>query len=169
VSAVAQRVNDVREYLDSARPRRVGAEAAIVIVRVVLAWIFVYHGASTLFGAFHGPGLRAMANFFTTTAHLRPGMLFAVLNGVTELAGGVAVGVGLLPRLAASALLVDMVVAMATVTFKGGLVPSASGPGYELNIALAALAAVVVAHGAGQFTLDRLWSRARAPDIEPVG
>ena len=130
-------------------------DCALAGVRVALAWIFIYHGAGTLFGAFHEAGLHAMAVFFA--AHgLRPGMLFAVLNGVTEFFGGIAVGVGLLSRLAAVGLFGDMIIAMVTVTFKNGIVSGAAGSGYELNLALAALALVIVLLGAGRASADAL-------------
>ena len=51
-------------------------------------------------------------------------------------------------------LLGDMVIAMVTVTFRNGLIGGAAGSGYELNLALAALALVVVLLGTGRFSLD---------------
>lgn len=69
--------------------------------------------------------------------------------------GGAAVGVGIFGRLAALGLLGDMVIAMVTVTFRHGLIGSAAQSGYELNLALAALALVVVVLlGTGRFSLD---------------
>jgi putative oxidoreductase len=56
--------------------------------------------------------------FYADTAHLRPGLFFAVLGGTIEFFGGIAIGVGLLSRLAALAVFGDMVIAMITVTFK---------------------------------------------------
>jgi putative oxidoreductase len=146
---VAQRALDLR----SAPVLR---DLALAAARIALAWIFIYHGAGTLFGAFHGPGIHATAVFFASTAGLSPGTLFAVMNGITEFFGGIAVGVGLLSRLAAVGLFFDMVIAMVTVTFANGIVSSASGSGYELNLALAGLAVVVVVQGAGRLSLDAL-------------
>ncbi len=128
-------------------------DRALAAGRVALAWIFIYHGAGTLFGAFHEPGLHGTAVSFAANG-LRPGMLFAVLNGITEFFGGIAVGVGLLSRLAAVGLFVDMIVAMATTTFKNGLVSNAAGSGYELKLVLAALALIIVLLGAGRASAD---------------
>ncbi len=47
-----------------------------------------------------------------------------------------------------------MVVAMITVTFHNGFTSSAAGSGYELNIAMAALAAVVALSGPGRLSLE---------------
>ncbi|HVB05313.1 MAG TPA: DoxX family protein [Acidimicrobiales bacterium] len=80
----------------------------------------------------------------------------AVLNGFTECFGGVAVGLGLLSRLAAAGLVGDMVVAMVTVAWNNGIVSSAAGSGYELNLALLGAAFVIAIQGPGRIALDRL-------------
>jgi putative oxidoreductase len=129
-------------------------DAALAAVRLGLAWIFIYHGASTLFGAFHGAGIHRTAVFFADVAHLHPATFFAVLNGVTEFFGGIAVGTGLLSRLAATGLFFDMVIAMVTVSFGNGIVSNAAGSGYELNLALAALALTIVLLGPGRLSMD---------------
>jgi putative oxidoreductase len=129
-------------------------DAATLAARVALAWLFVYHGASTLFGAFHGTGIHRTALFFSEVAHLRPGTFFAVINGITEFFGGIAIAIGLLSRLAALGLFLDMMIAMVTVTFRNGIVSDAAGSGYEINVALAGLALVVVFLGAGRLSAD---------------
>jgi putative oxidoreductase len=135
------------------------ADCALVAARTALAWLFIYHGAGTLFGAFHGAGLHRTAAYFAATAGLRPGMFFAVLNGVTEFFGGIAIALGLATRLAAVGLLCDMVIAMITVAWHNGIVGSAAGSGYEINVALAALAVAVALLGAGRLSLDFLAGR----------
>jgi putative oxidoreductase len=141
---------------DAPEFRQKSFDAALLIVRLAVAWIFIYYGAGKLFGAFNGPGLNATATFFATTAHLHPGKFFAVLSGVTEFFGGITIGLGLLGRLAALALFGDMVIAMATVTFTNGLIGSTAGVGYGLNVALAALCAAVVLVGSGGFSVDAI-------------
>ena len=135
-------------------PALARVDAALLGVRTVLAWIFTYYGAGKLFGAFHGPGIHRTAQFFATTAHLRPGGLFAVTGGVIELGGAITVGLGLAARLGAFGLLVDQVIAMVTVTWVHGINSLSATPGYEFNLALAALALVVTLLGAGRVSLD---------------
>lgn len=148
----------VRATRDTPRAR----DLALLVARIGLAWIFVYHGGRTLFGAFGGPGVHGASAFFATVAHLRPGALFAALSGVTEFFGAVAVGLGIFGRIGAVGLVGDMVVAMATVTFGNGIVSSAPGGGYELTLALAALASVVAVLGTGTFSLDVALRQLRA-------
>ena len=124
-------------------------DIALLVARICLAWIFVYHGAGTLFGAFGGAGIHNEAVYFATVAHLRPGTFFAVLGGIIECFGGAAVGLGLFGRLAAAGLAGDMIMAMITVTFSQGLVGDASGIGYQLNLALSRTCRSGESHGHG--------------------
>jgi putative oxidoreductase len=132
------------------------AECALVAVRVVLAWVFVYHGSRRLFGWFDGPGVHQSALYFATTAHLHPGTFFAVVGGIIEFFGGIALAVGLLSRLAGAAIFVDMVMAIITVTWANGINATGTKSGYELNLALGALALVVAVFGAGRLSIDAL-------------
>ncbi|HEY1832621.1 MAG TPA: DoxX family protein [Acidimicrobiales bacterium] len=134
-------------------------DLALMVARLGLAWLFIYHGASTLFGAFHGAGIHRTAVFFANYAHLHPGTFFAVLNGITEFFGGIAIALGVCARLAAVGLVVDMVIAMITVTWHNGIVSNAVGSGYELNIALACLAGVVASLGSGRLSFDYQFRR----------
>jgi uncharacterized membrane protein YphA (DoxX/SURF4 family) len=52
-----------------------------------------------------------------------------------------------------------MVMAMITTTWKAGLAQTTTPPGYELNVALAGLALVVMLLGAGRYSLDYLIER----------
>jgi putative oxidoreductase len=134
-------------------------DLAVLVVRIALAWIFIYYGAAKLFGAFPGSGgshgIHETAIFMSQGAHLRPGEFFAVLAGVTEFGGGIAMALGLCTRLAGLALFGDMVMAMITVTGTEGFNPT-SGTGYQLNVAIAGLALVAALIGAGRFSVDAL-------------
>jgi putative oxidoreductase len=134
-------------------------DLALVAVRTALAWIFIWYGAGKLFGAFNGPGLHQTSIFMADTAHLHPGGFFAVLGGLIEFGGGIAVAVGVATRLAGLALFGDMVMAMITVTWVNGINSEKLPAGYELNVALAAMALALACLGAGRFSLDGLVER----------
>jgi putative oxidoreductase len=142
-------------------------DLAVLVVRIALAWIFIYYGAAKLFGAFPGSGgshgIQETAIFMSQGAHLRPGEFFAVLAGVTELGGGIAMALGFCTRLAGLALFGDMVMAIITVTGTEGFNPT-SGTGYQLNVAIAGLALVAALIGAGRFSVDALIARAWGHD-----
>jgi putative oxidoreductase len=155
VTAISTRIVRANQKLRSTRDTLLARDVALLGARVGLGWIFVYHGAGTLFGAFGGSGIHPQAVYFAHVAHLRPGTFFAVLGGIIECFGGAAVALGILGRLAALGLVGDMVIAMITVTFGNGIIGDASGSGYELIIALAALALVIAILGTGRFSLDQ--------------
>jgi putative oxidoreductase len=145
-------------YVVSTRKAARSTDLALVAVRAALAWIFIVYGAQKLFGTFNGPGIQGTADFMANGAGLRPGRFFAILAGVIEFGGAIALVLGLGARLAGLALFGDMVMAMITVTWSQGL-HQATSPGYELNVALAGLALVVALLGAGRFSVDALAER----------
>jgi putative oxidoreductase len=171
MTALTQRANHVLEQIRSTRDARVSRDLALLGARVGLAWVFVYHGARTLFSAFGGSGIHPQAVYFAHVARLHPGTFFAVLGGIIECFGGAAVGLGILGRLAALGLVGDMVMAMITVTFSNGVIGDSAGSGYELNLALAALALVVAILGTGRFSLDVVLLKLlrRQPHPTPFG
>jgi putative oxidoreductase len=137
-------------------------DAALLAARIALAWVFIYYGAAKLFGSFGGAGphgIHQTSLYMAHTAHLRPGGFFAVLAGLIEFGGGIAMALGLCTRLAGLALFGDMVMAMITVTWATGINSANSPPGYQLNIALAVVALVLVVTGAGRFSVDAAIAR----------
>jgi putative oxidoreductase len=154
VSAWLPRLAALYRQVQATKDARPARDVALLGARIALAWIFIYHGAGTLFGAFGGAGIHEASKFYGTIAHLHPATFFAVLGGIIECFGGAAVGLGIVGRIAALGLTGDMIIAMATVTFRNGIVSNAPGAGYELNLALAALAFVVALLGTGTFSLD---------------
>ena len=157
----------VASAMFATEPTAVGTDVAVVAVRVALVWIFLYYGAGKLFGAFNGPGIHRTAVFMSNTAHLHPGEFFAVLGGVIEFGGAVALALGLMSRLAGLALFGDQVMAMITVSWAHGINSLTATPGYEFNLALAAMALVIVGLGAGRLSLDAVIARHLGPSPAP--
>jgi putative oxidoreductase len=153
------RARSVVVLVVATRTAALPASLGLLATRIALTWIFIYYGAGKLFGAFNGPGLHRTALYMSNVAHLHPGGFFAVLGGLVEFSSAGALALGLLSRLAGLALFGDMVLAMITVTWATGINSSAQPPGYQLNLALAALALIVAIFGSGRFSLDALIER----------
>jgi len=154
-----RRVRSLVSMVFSTRPSTRASDAALIAVRTALAWIFIYYGAGKLFGAFNGPGIHQTSLFMSNTAHLHPGGFFAVLGGIIELGGAIALVFGLGSRLAGLALFGDQVMAMITVTWVNGINSESLTPGYEFNMALAVMALVIVFLGPGRVSVDALIER----------
>jgi putative oxidoreductase len=153
------RSRSLLKVLFSSRTAALPADLCLLAVRLVLAWIFIYHGSRRLFGWFDGPGIDASATYFANTAHLHPGELFAVLGGVIEFGGGIALALGFCSRLAGAAIFGDMMMAIVTVTWDNGINATGGTAGYELNLALGFLALVPAVFGSGRFSVDAVLER----------
>lgn len=126
--------------------------AAALTLRIPVGIIFAAHGAQKLFGWFGGHGLDGTGQFFGSVG-LNPGYLMALLAGLAEFFGGLALIAGLLVRPAAAALAFAMLIAIFAVHWSKGFF-AASG-GYEYALALFAASLSLLFSGAGRFSVDR--------------
>lgn len=153
MNAVVQ-LRKARDWLRDTRDAPLTRDIALLIARGLLAWLFIYHGAGTLFGAFHQSGIHGETVYFQTE-HLDPAKFFAYVDGTTQFVGGILLAIGAFGRLAGLALAGDMLGAMVTITFAQGLV-GPNGLGYQLNVALIIPSLVIALLGTGRFSLDEL-------------
>jgi putative oxidoreductase len=123
------------------------------IIRITAGLLLMPHGAQKLFGWFGGYGLTATGEFFATQLSLQPGLLFALLAGMVEFFGGLALVLGLLTRPAALAVAFLMAVAAFGVHLPNGFFWTDGGLEYPLMWGLLALA--IVLQGGGRYSLDR--------------
>jgi len=126
---------------------------AWTIVRVATGLILVPHGAQKLFGWFGGGGLSGTGQFFEQSLGLYPGVLFALLAGLTEFVGGLLLAAGLLTRLTAAAVVALMGYAAFGVHLGNGFFWTNGGYEYPLLWGLVALALVI--RGGGTYSADR--------------
>ncbi len=128
-------------YLDRLQP------LALLVMRLVLGAVMVGHGYPKVFGGLHhhaqfvaSLGLPAWMGYFSAFA---------------EFFGGLLVLLGLLTRLSAFAICIDMAVAIWKVHWHNGLMGE---KGYEFPLALAALAFALIFLGSGPIALDHVRS-----------
>ena len=117
---------------------------ALLLLRLGLGIIFVYHGYPKLFG-----NTRAAMQGFE---HMGFPGYFAYVAGVIELFGGIMLIFGLFTRVAGLLLAGEMAVAIWRVHLPEG--PITQVKNYEFPLALAVAAFALAAMGAGLISLD---------------
>jgi putative oxidoreductase len=130
---------------------------AIAILRLVLGFLFFAHGAQKMLGWFGGYGFTGTMGFFTNNLHIPA--LFAFLAIAAEFFGGIGLILGLLTRVAAFGITVNMLVAIFTVHLQFGLFANWSGAqkgeGIEYHLLVLAITTFLMIKGAGAFSIDR--------------
>lgn len=121
---------------------------ALLVLRVVLGFILAAHGWQKFFQYTLGG---ATASFEQMGVPLASVVAPAVAT--LELAGGIALVLGVLTRVAAALLAVDMLGALFLVHLSAGIF--VDNGGYELVAILAAAAAALVLAGPGAYSVDR--------------
>ncbi len=132
----------------------ISVDLAALILRGVLGVVFVGHGGQKLFGLFGGGGISGTTAFFRSVGIMSPDV-FAYVVGITEFFGGLLLIVGLLTFVVSIGLLIDMGVAIATVSSAFSFFSQTKvGYGWELNLVLIGMAAALLIMGPGAWSLD---------------
>jgi putative oxidoreductase len=130
----------------------------LTLLRICLGLVFFAHGAQKVLGWFGGQGFTGSLGFFTQGLGI-PAAL-AVLAIAAEFLGGIGLLFGLLTRIAAFGIAVVMAVALFLVHAENGLFMNwygnQRGEGFEFHLLAIAIAATLVARGAGAWSVDRL-------------
>ncbi|GAA4944972.1 putative oxidoreductase [Nonomuraea thailandensis] len=135
--------------VDQARP------FVLLLARVAIGVIFLVHG----YQKFATMGIAGTTKFFESVGIPLAG-LAAPAVAVLEVAGGLALIVGVALPIVGTLLALDMLGAIAFVHGANGL---AGDGGYEFVLALAAASLAVGFTGGGALALDRVLLRRRSP------
>lgn len=130
-------------FLDKLQP------LGLVAMRIALGAVMIVHGYPKV------TGMHGTEKFFVSI-----GLPWwsAYLSAGAEFFGGILIIVGLLTRPVAFTQLIDMIVAIAKVHWKHGLVGEGN---YQLPLTLAALSLALIFFGAGPIALDGIIGRGR--------
>jgi putative oxidoreductase len=148
---------------------RVVRDIVLLVARVALGAILVAHG----WRRWQEQGIAAQTEYLRQFQTPYPEVA-AYGAVVLEIVGGIFLLVGALTPLVALAVVAQQVLTIAYTNWYRGpyLTDSAGGfvGGYEYNVALAALAALLMVYGAGRTSVDALFRRAETEEdeAEPV-
>ena len=130
--------------------------SATSILRLVLGVVFFAHGAQKMLGWFGGFGFAATMNFFAGLMHVPAPLAFLAI--AAEFFGGMGLILGVLTRIAAFGIGVNMLVAIMTVHRAFGFFMNwagdQKGEGFEFHLLVLAMVAFLMIRGAGAFSLD---------------
>ena len=134
------------------------ASTAPLIARLVLGVVMFPHGAQKMLGWFGGYGFSGTMGFFTKNLGIPAPLAFLAI--CAEFFGGLGLILGLLSRVAAFGVGVNMLVAIVMVHLKFGLFANwtgaQKGEGYEFHLLALAIVIAIMARGAGALSLDRV-------------
>lgn len=128
-------------------------DVGLLLIRAILAAVFLFHGSQKLFGIFDGPGLVGFAGWLESLNVPMP-TLNAYLATFAEVFGGLALLVGFQVRLASIPLAITMLVG--AVTAHSGFNFTKGGMEYPLTLATVLVALFLI--GGGKLTLGNLLS-----------
>jgi putative oxidoreductase len=144
-----------------------GNEYSLGLARFVLGVVFFAHGAQKMLGWFGGLGFSGTMGVFAKLGMPAAVALFAIF---VEFFGGLGLLFGLLSRVAASAIIVEMIGAVFTVHIHNGFFMNWSGQqkgeGFEYHLITIALALLIVVRGSGAPSVDYMVSSGESKRIE---
>ena len=131
---------------------------ALTLIRVVLGVVFFAHGSQKMLGWFGGYGFSGTMNFFENDMHVPA--VFAFLAIAAEFFGGIGLLLGLLTRIAAFGITVNMLVAIFMVHLPNGFFMNwtgqQKGEGIEYHLLVLAITFALMMRGAGALSADAL-------------
>ncbi|MFH0886879.1 MAG: DoxX family protein [bacterium] len=138
-------------------------DIAWLILRVILGIIIFPHGAQKLLGWFDGYGFSNTIGFFKEPLGIPA--IFGILAIVAEFFGSLGLISGLLTRVAAFGISMNMVMAILLVHLKVGFFMNWSGKqageGYEYHLLVLAITLVLMIKGGGKWSLDGILKKKR--------
>ena len=131
----------------------------LLIIRLMLAWVFIYHGSQKLFGAFGGMGMVGFEHFLASVGAPMP-KVSAYLSALTEFCGGIVLLLGTGTRLVAIPMCINMGMAV-WVMHRYGFSGVHDQGGYEYPLELGVVIFGLLVAGPGRLTLGALLRGAR--------
>jgi putative oxidoreductase len=132
-------------------------DIATLVLRLMLGIVFFPHGMQKLFGWFGGYGFAGSMGFFTDKLGIPA--FFAFLAIMAEGLGSLGLVTGLLTRVAAFGITVNMIVAVKMLHWQNGFFMNwfgnQKGEGFEYHLLVIAIGIALMIRGGGALSIDR--------------
>jgi putative oxidoreductase len=122
-------------------------DLGLLLIRLVVGISLMGHGAQKLFGWFGGYGPKGTGGWMESIG-MKPGVLMAVIAGLSELGGGLLFAAGLWLPVAAVLIAATMLVAMVKVHAANGYWVDKGGIEYTFTLLVIAIAIALTGAGA---------------------
>ncbi len=133
-------------------------DVSAFVLRVLLGLVFFPHGMQKLTTMFGGYGFTGTMGFFTDKMGIP--MLLAFLAIMAEGLGWIGLIAGLLTRVAAFGIAVNMAVAVYMIHWQNGFfmnwLNNQKGEGFEYHILVIAIAIAIMIKGGGRWSIDKM-------------
>jgi putative oxidoreductase len=135
-------------------------DIGIFVIRLMLGIVFFPHGMQKLLGWFGGYGFAGTMGFFTGKGIP---VVFAFLAIMAEGLGSLGLLTGLLTRLAAFGITVNMIVAVYMIHWQNGFFMNwfgnQKGEGFEYHLLVIGMGIALMLKGGGALSIDRALSK----------
>lgn len=131
----------------------------LLLIRVMVGVVFMFHGSQKLFGWFEGPGMAGFTGAIESMEMPMP-KVAAYAAACAEFFGGLALLLGLFTRIAAIPVVITMLVAAFKVH---GAAFSLQHQGMEYALTLGVVAAALALTGAGRYSIDAVIKNRLSP------
>jgi putative oxidoreductase len=139
-------------------------DIGILILRLWVGAIGIFHGAQKLFGVFGGGGMDGFISFLESKSVPFP-TLSAYMAGSAEFFGGILIALGIFTRFASFLFAFTMAVAVMT-TFNGQF--DAREGGLEFQVLIAAACLAIFFNGPGSLSLQALVAKLSGDEKKPA-
>jgi putative oxidoreductase len=140
-------------------------DPTLTVLRVVLGIVFFAHGAQKVLGWFGGFGFSGTMGHFTHQLGIPAPLAFLAI--VTEFLGGLGLIIGLLSRVAALGIGIEMTIVIFMIHARFGFFMNwagqQKGEGYEYHLLVIAVCMAILIRGSGALSVDRLIAASAPP------
>jgi putative oxidoreductase len=156
-------MNPTAKSAPAGAARTTADDLGLLLIRLILGAVFMFHGSQKLFGSFGGHGIDGFAAFLEHQLQVPLPQLSAWLAACAEFFGGLALVLGFFVRIATIPMIVTMLVAVLRV-HRNAFSLEHGGMEYALTLAVVLTGLLLI--GGGRITVINLIRSSKSKPTE---